>query len=223
MAPHFDTWPTFIGLRNWSSRACPVCVAKSTRANLLSLSFYLPLSFPPFYLFLFFLVITLIFHFYLSFSFSLSLLFSRPYPSANSIFPFLDSFPFPSRPTPFRRSFWINFFAFFLRVYNLYIAYFVIYQLQNCSFILSFSLSLSLKIFSIKFIDNLITLPFVKKFTKLVYTLLIQITFSFFKVVRHSDGGWASDSSIYIAFNTREDLWVISPFSFACWPKWRAI
>lgn len=24
MAPHFDTWPTFIGLRNWSPRACLV-------------------------------------------------------------------------------------------------------------------------------------------------------------------------------------------------------
>ena len=28
MAPHFDTWPTFIGLRNWSSRACPVCACE---------------------------------------------------------------------------------------------------------------------------------------------------------------------------------------------------
>lgn len=207
MAPHFDTWPTFIGLRNWSSRACPVCVAKST--NPLSLSFYISLChfslFVPFYF-------SCSSPWSSNFSLSLCLLFFRLYPSGK-LFLFLDSFPSSHSLSNIGLN--INLFAFSSPCSLQFINY------RNCSF--SLSLSLPLEIFSIKLTDNLITFPFVKKFTRLVYTFLIQITFSFFKVVRHSDEGWASDSSIYIAFNTREDLWVISPFSFACWPKWRAI
>lgn len=176
---------------------------------------FLFLSISPFVIFPFSsLFIFLAHHLDLPISLSLSLSPILSPLSFRQTFSFLGFFSFV--PLPFEHRFEHQLVRFFFSVFS------TIYQLSKLQFF-SLSLSLPLEIFSIKLTDNLITFPFVKKFTRLVYTLLIQITFSFFKVVRHSDEGWASDSSIYIAFNTREDLWVISPFSFACWPKWRAI